>query len=92
MGPEAKRLRPQSPCSAADFTLPPFSPSSPLGQEFVVPKSGFYCQLCSVFYLNEISAKKLHCSSQRHYDSLQKHYQKLQQKPSSAPTTDPPKL
>uniref|UniRef100_A0A3Q1F2X0 Matrin-type domain-containing protein n=1 Tax=Acanthochromis polyacanthus TaxID=80966 RepID=A0A3Q1F2X0_9TELE len=42
------------------------------GVEFVVPKSGFFCELCSVFYLNEISAKETHCSSQRHYDNLQK--------------------
>uniref|UniRef100_A0AAQ5YAE1 Matrin-type domain-containing protein n=1 Tax=Amphiprion ocellaris TaxID=80972 RepID=A0AAQ5YAE1_AMPOC len=41
------------------------------GVEFVVPKSGFFCELCSVFYLNEISAKETHCSSQRHYHNLE---------------------
>ncbi|CAG5929413.1 unnamed protein product [Menidia menidia] len=70
LGPEAKRSRPHSPCVAADFKLPPFNPKSPLGQEFVVPKSGFFCNLCSVFYLNESTAKETHCSSQRHYDML----------------------
>ncbi|KAM9717793.1 LOW QUALITY PROTEIN: uncharacterized protein ACNS7B_021350 [Menidia menidia] len=80
LGPEAKRSRPHSPCVAADFKLPPFNPKSPLGQEFVVPKSGFFCNLCSVFYLNESTAKETHCSSQRHYDMLLKHYQKLQRK------------
>ncbi|KAM9836620.1 uncharacterized protein ACBR49_019064 [Aulostomus maculatus] len=79
VGPEAKRSRSQSPCVAATFELPAFRPDNPLGQAFVVPKSGFFCNLCSVFYLNESTAKEVHCSSQRHYDNLKKYYQKLQQ-------------
>uniref|UniRef100_A0A096M7C1 Matrin-type domain-containing protein n=1 Tax=Poecilia formosa TaxID=48698 RepID=A0A096M7C1_POEFO len=80
--PEAKRSRSQSPGVPVDFQLPPFNPSNPLGEEFVVPKSGFFCNLCSIFYLNESTAKKIHCSSQKHYDNLQKHYQKLKRKTS----------
>nr|XP_046236930.1 uncharacterized protein LOC124054689 isoform X2 [Scatophagus argus] len=86
VGPEAKRSRSQSPCVAADFTLPAFKPNNPLGQDFVVPKSGYFCNLCCVFYLDETNAKELHCGSRRHYDNLQKHYQKLEQKPSRSST------
>ncbi|XP_037832600.1 zinc finger protein 638 isoform X2 [Kryptolebias marmoratus] len=84
ISPEAKRSRSQSPCVPMDFKLPPFNPKNPLGLEFVVPKSGFFCNLCSIFYLNESTAKEIHCSSERHYDNLQKHYQKQQRKTSSS--------
>lgn len=48
-----------------------FSWSSSTGQEFVVPTSGYFCSLCSIFYLKENMAKERHCSSHRHYESLQ---------------------
>uniref|UniRef100_A0A3B5LII4 Matrin-type domain-containing protein n=1 Tax=Xiphophorus couchianus TaxID=32473 RepID=A0A3B5LII4_9TELE len=59
-GPEAKRSR--------NHFL--FSSFSRPGKEFVNPTSGFFCSLCSVFYLNEDTAKEIHCSSQEHYDNL----------------------
>ncbi|XP_021179278.2 zinc finger protein 638 [Fundulus heteroclitus] len=83
-GPEAKRSRSQSPSVAGDLQLPPFNPQNPLGEEFVVPKSGFFCNLCSVFYLNESTAKKVHCGTRKHYDNLLKHYKKLQQETGGA--------
>uniref|UniRef100_A0A8C3A2F0 Matrin 3-like 1.1 n=1 Tax=Cyclopterus lumpus TaxID=8103 RepID=A0A8C3A2F0_CYCLU len=34
-------------------------------------KMGFYCRVCFLFYSNEETAKKTHCSSQTHHDKLQ---------------------
>uniref|UniRef100_A0A8C7Y4C6 Matrin-type domain-containing protein n=1 Tax=Oryzias sinensis TaxID=183150 RepID=A0A8C7Y4C6_9TELE len=82
IGVESKRARSESPSVPASFLLPPYNPKSPIGQEHVVPKSGFFCNICSVFYLTEKAAKEVHCSSQRHYENLQKHNRKLQWKSS----------
>ncbi|XP_026046113.1 RNA-binding protein 20-like isoform X3 [Astatotilapia calliptera] len=84
VGAEAKPSRSQSPCVVADFRLPQFNPNSPIGQEFVVPKSGFFCNICSVFCLNEKTAKELHCCSQKHYDNLQKYYEERRQRATKA--------
>uniref|UniRef100_A0AAZ3NYI4 Matrin-type domain-containing protein n=1 Tax=Oncorhynchus tshawytscha TaxID=74940 RepID=A0AAZ3NYI4_ONCTS len=48
--------------------------TTPQGQDFVVPKTGFFCKLCSLFYGNEHTARKTHCSSLQHYQNLQKYY------------------
>ncbi|XP_036843052.1 zinc finger protein 638 isoform X3 [Oncorhynchus mykiss] len=71
--PELKRCRSESPL-ITDFKLPPFSPHNPIGQDFVVPKTGFFCKLCSLFYGSEHTAKKTHCSSLQHYQNMQKYY------------------
>ncbi|KAM3866932.1 matrin 3-like 1.2 [Diretmus argenteus] len=63
---------------AASLPLAPFDPSSPIGVEHV--KTGFYCRVCFLFYSNEETAKKVHCSSQAHYDKLKKHLEKEQAK------------
>lgn len=39
--------------------------------EFVVPRTGFYCKLCGLFYTNEETAKTSHCRSTVHYKNLQ---------------------
>uniref|UniRef100_A0A7M4EY86 RNA binding motif protein 20 n=1 Tax=Crocodylus porosus TaxID=8502 RepID=A0A7M4EY86_CROPO len=51
--------------------------SIPLGMEFVVPRTGFYCKLCGLFYTNEETAKTSHCRSTVHYKNLQKYLSQL---------------
>ncbi|KAJ8382153.1 hypothetical protein SKAU_G00029310 [Synaphobranchus kaupii] len=74
--PDTKKCRSVSP-SLTDYKMPPFSPNSPIGLEFVVPKTGFFCKLCSLFYGNEDAAKKTHCSGLKHYQNMEKYFQKL---------------
>ncbi|MGH0155972.1 UNVERIFIED_CONTAM: hypothetical protein FKN15_031479 [Acipenser sinensis] len=45
--------------------------SIPLGVEFVVLRTGFYCKLCGLFYTSEETAKTTHCRSTVHYKNLQ---------------------
>ncbi|XP_004428130.1 PREDICTED: RNA-binding protein 20 isoform X1 [Ceratotherium simum simum] len=51
--------------------------SIPLGVEFVVPRTGFYCKLCGLFYTSEEVAKMSHCRSAVHYRNLQKYLSQL---------------
>uniref|UniRef100_A0A1A7WY38 Matrin 3-like 1.1 n=2 Tax=Iconisemion striatum TaxID=60296 RepID=A0A1A7WY38_9TELE len=62
----------------ASLPLPPYDPETPIGVEHV--KMGYYCRVCFLFYSNEDTAKKNHCSSRVHYDKLQKHLEKEQTK------------
>ncbi|XP_069835892.1 RNA-binding protein 20 isoform X2 [Dendropsophus ebraccatus] len=51
----------------------------PLGVEFVVPRTGFYCKLCGLFYTSEEAAKTSHCRSRVHYKNLQSYLSRLAQ-------------
>ncbi|KAK5866217.1 hypothetical protein PBY51_020424 [Eleginops maclovinus] len=51
--------------------------SIPLGVEFIVPRTGFYCKLCEMFYNSEETAKSTHCRSTVHYRNLQKYLSQL---------------
>ncbi|CAL8383985.1 unnamed protein product, partial [Arctogadus glacialis] len=84
---------PKTVCSLAssvanDYTLPPFTPYNPLGMEHVVHKTGFYCNLCSVFYEDETRARTLHCSSLGHYHNLKVFYKKLKEEQSRSQSGD----
>ncbi|KAM4837301.1 LOW QUALITY PROTEIN: matrin-3-like [Thomomys bottae] len=65
-----------------DYTIPdeyrigPYQPNVPVGIDYVIPKTGFYCKLCSL-YTNEEAAKNTHCSSLPHYQKLKKFLNKL---------------
>ncbi|XP_026081491.1 matrin-3-like [Carassius auratus] len=62
-------------------TLGQYDPNVPVGVEFV--KMGYYCRVCFLFYSNEDTAKKIHCSSQGHYDKLKKYLEKEKAKAQS---------
>lgn len=49
----------------------PHIPHPSAGVEFVVPRTGFYCKLCGLFYTSEEMAKISHCRSAVHYRNLQ---------------------
>ncbi|XP_078267397.1 matrin-3-like isoform X2 [Rhinoraja longicauda] len=69
--PESKRARSRSP-TPDEYRLGPYQPNNPVGLDFVVPKTGYYCTLCCLFYTKEEVAKKTHCGSLPHYQKLKK--------------------
>lgn len=52
--------------------LGPYQPDNPVGVDYVVPRSGFFCKLCNMFYTDEKRAKSEHCSSLEHYKMLKR--------------------
>ncbi|XP_064811459.1 matrin-3-like isoform X2 [Oncorhynchus masou masou] len=68
--------------STSPLPLGPYEPNNPVGVEYV--KMGYYCRVCFLFYSNEESAKKVHCSSQSHYQKLKKHLEKEKAKAQSS--------
>lgn len=58
-----------------ECSLPPFDPSSPVGMEFLVPKTGFFCKVCNRFFSGTKEAELSHCKTVKHYESLRKYLQ-----------------
>uniref|UniRef100_A0A4W5LDR5 Si:ch211-271b14.1 n=1 Tax=Hucho hucho TaxID=62062 RepID=A0A4W5LDR5_9TELE len=52
--------------------LGPYQPDNPVGLDYLVPRTGFFCKLCNIFYTNEKTAKSVHCSSEEHYLNLKR--------------------
>ncbi|XP_072240054.1 RNA-binding protein 20 [Leuresthes tenuis] len=63
--------------------------SIPLGVEFIVPRTGFYCKLCGLFYTSEDTAKATHCRSTVHYRNLQKYLSQLAEEGLSGTLAEP---
>ncbi|XP_072239753.1 uncharacterized protein [Leuresthes tenuis] len=55
--------------------LPPYDPSKPVGLEYLVPKTGFFCKVCSRFFSGAKVAEINHCKTFKHYENLQKFLQ-----------------
>ncbi|XP_065453406.1 zinc finger protein 638 isoform X25 [Chrysemys picta bellii] len=61
--PESKRRKVDS---SADKSKTPSTP-----KDFLVPKAGYFCQICSLFYAGEMSMKN-HCKTLRHQQNMEK--------------------
>ncbi|XP_028834533.1 uncharacterized protein LOC114789355 isoform X2 [Denticeps clupeoides] len=66
-----KRIRPDLSFPEA-YSLPPFSPVSPIGMELLEPRTGFFCQVCVEFCCGGLEAKRIHCCSLKHYQNMQR--------------------
>ncbi|KAM9857385.1 RNA-binding protein 20 [Aulostomus maculatus] len=67
----------EAPSSTRDQDKAVSERSIPLGVEFIVQRTGFYCNLCDLFYTSEETAKTTHCRSTVHYRNLQKYLSQL---------------
>ncbi|XP_078685589.1 uncharacterized protein LOC144918582 isoform X4 [Branchiostoma floridae x Branchiostoma belcheri] len=59
-----------------ELVFPPYDPDCAVGQEFVIPITGYFCKLCHKFYKNEMSAIDGHCKSQLHYNNVKAELEK----------------
>ncbi|XP_073411178.1 zinc finger protein 638 [Dendrobates tinctorius] len=73
--PADKRSKLETP-PAGKTKLAPYNSSTAVGLEFLIPKTGYFCELCSLFYMDD-SSKLKHCRSLRHYQQVEKHLDTL---------------
>ncbi|XP_061889484.1 zinc finger protein 638-like [Entelurus aequoreus] len=53
-----------------------FDPSNPVGMEFLMPKTGFFCKVCNRFFSGNKDAQITHCKTFKHFENLQKHLER----------------
>ncbi|XP_041838084.1 RNA-binding protein 20 [Melanotaenia boesemani] len=82
-----KEIEAPSPCLEQQKAVSEHS--IPLGVEFIVPRTGFYCKLCGIFYTSEDTAKTTHCRSTVHYRNLQKYLSQLAEESLSDALAEP---
>ncbi|KAL6463928.1 hypothetical protein MHYP_G00283190 [Metynnis hypsauchen] len=73
----------------AQTPLGPYQSDNPVGVDYVVPKSGFFCKLCNVFYTDEKRAKTDHCSSLEHYNMLKRKRGEVEEEQTDGQTDEP---
>ncbi|XP_078087353.1 matrin-3-like isoform X2 [Mustelus asterias] len=69
--PSSEQIQALSPLPD-EYKLGPYKPNNPVGLDYVVPKTGYYCKLCCLFYTSEETAKQTHCGTVDHYQRLKK--------------------
>ncbi|XP_036436521.1 uncharacterized protein zgc:152816 [Colossoma macropomum] len=73
----------------AQSPLGPYQPDNPVGVDYVVPRSGFFCKLCNIFYTDEKRAKTDHCSSLEHYNMLKRKRGEVEEEQTDGQTDEP---
>ncbi|XP_024866227.1 zinc finger protein 638 isoform X3 [Kryptolebias marmoratus] len=69
-----------------DQLLPPYDPRTPVGMEYLVPKTGFFCKACSRFFSGGKMAEISHCRTLKHYENLKKLLQTAEPESEQTPT------
>ncbi|XP_068005504.1 zinc finger protein 638 isoform X2 [Melanerpes formicivorus] len=85
--PEGDQLAPggEEPDSQQKKTAPSGvskTQSAPRDLDYLVPKAGFFCQICSLFYADEMSVKN-HCKTPLHQQNMEKFMAKQKEEESS---------
>ncbi|XP_055799449.1 matrin-3-like isoform X1 [Salvelinus fontinalis] len=70
--PEGEKKEEEEDEEKQEEPLGPYQPDNPVGLDYLVPRTGFFCKLCNIFYNNEETAKSVHCSSEEHYLNLKR--------------------
>ncbi|XP_077462128.1 uncharacterized protein LOC144077901 [Stigmatopora argus] len=70
---EKTALKPPTRASPLARNKPRFDPNIPVGMEFLIPKTGFFCKVCNRFFSGNKDTQLSHCKSLKHFENVQKH-------------------